>query len=65
MHQWTLQIGFNQNRSTSWNRDIMQAKNERGIRPTKEEDLIIYVNEGTNKTIILYVSRLAKDSIYS
>ena len=43
----------------------MQAKDERDIRPTKEEDLIIYVNEGTNKTIILYVSRLAKDSIYS
>ena len=42
----------------------MQAKNERGIRPTKEEDLIICVSEGDNKTIILYVSRLAKDSIY-
>ena len=42
----------------------MQAKNERGITPTKEEDLIIIVNEGTNKIIILYVARLAKDSIH-
>ena len=43
----------NKNGRISWNRDIMQAENERGIRPTKEEDLIIYVNEDTNKTIIL------------
>ena len=42
----------------------MQAKNERGITPTKEEDLIIIFNEGTNKIIIFYVARLAKDSIH-